>query len=422
MVDLTAQQRLQKVPLVVWQVLQMVLLGMTGIVFIPALARMVVPSLLAGVLVAQVFVYCLVLFTQYGFAWSGPAALAQTEGNDRAATRLWQLSVRAKLLLLCGPVLLVCGVGYVHWADATSYMWVYAALLFACALNSNWFLQARGDFISGVLWVLLGLLASGGLLAVLWRGLPQNQGLVGAVVVAILVLPQSCLGVGSWWRARAICMSDTLKSQAVPWQEAICPLYKHAPLVVGQLMLLASTTLGTMVVCALADAQTTAAYAATEKLFNLGATALVGVYSALYPKLAKIYNQNRPAYWAQTRSLLGLTFVVGSLLMGVLAWVGEPLLVLYLSAPLAECVVPVLLPFGFWLALSLGQHVVTGYLVLAGRNGQVLLLNGAVLGLTAVLGAGLANLDPINWVYGMIAGQLLAIGWLVCCYVTDKES
>jgi len=423
---LTAQQQLQKIPVVVWQVLLMGLLGMTGIVFIPALARMVAPSLLASVLVAQVFVYYLVLLTQYGFAWSGPAALAQTVGDAEAATRVWRVSVRAKLLLLCGPVALASGVGYAYWADATPYVWVFAVLLLAYALNSNWFVQAQGDFVSGVLWVLLGLMVSAGGLALLWRGLPQNgwvqnQGMVGAVVVAILVLPQSCLGVGSWWRARGMCVPHTVHRQTVSWQEAICTLYKDAPFVVGQLLLLASTTLGTMVVGALADAQTTAAYAATEKLFNLGATVLVGVYTALYPKFAKIYYQNRWVFWTQTRSLLGLTFVAGSLLMGMLAWMGGPLLVLYVSSPLAERVVPVLLPFGFWLSLCLAQHVVTGYLVLAGRQSQVLWLNGAVLGLTLVFGAALASQNPIDWVYGMIAGQLLAIGWLVRCYVTDKD-
>lgn len=427
---MTAQQRLQKIPVVVWQVLLMGLLGMTGIVFIPALARMVAPSLLAAVLVAQVFVYYLVLLTQYGFAWSGTAALAQTEDKVGAATRLWRVSVRAKLLLLCGPVALVCAIGYAQWADAMPYVWMFAALLLAYALNSNWFVQARGDFASGVLWVLLGLVASAGLLALLWRGLPQNgwaqnQGLLGAVVVAILVLPQSCLGVGSWWRARGMCAQHTghgpaERSQAVSWQEASATLYKDAPLVAGQLLLLAPTTLGTIVVGALADAQTTAAYAATEKLFNLGATVLVGLYMALYPRFAAWFYSGRAVYWKKTKQLLLAAFLAGVVLAVILNAVGPLLMAFYLPEHLAQKVVPVLLPFALWLGMCISQHVLTSYLVLAERNRRVLWVNACVLLVTVLVGYAFALNNPVDWVYGMVAGQVLALMLLLQLYRKDR--
>ena len=408
-----------RIPAPVWQLLLMGLLGLSGVAFIPTLIRVVDAQVVSTVLVAQVYVYYLVLVMQFGFTWSGPAALAQNQGG---AAGLWKNSIRCKRLLSV-PVALLFVLGYFYLGQAQTYVWVFAVLLVGYALNSNWFLQARGDFKSGVHFALMGVVASVvvlGLVLLIADASTALPGLLGLLVVLVLILPQTLLGVGSWWRARLSCAQLGESSNDMPpvWST----LVKDTPIVLSQLLLVASTTLGTVVVGSLADAETSAAYAATEKLFNLGATVLVGMYMALYPAFARAYAADRRAYWVQTGRFIGGMVLLGLVILVVLALLGQPLLGIYLSEPLAEKVLPVLLPFGVWLMLCLAQHVLAGYFVFAARQARVLLVNGLVLAVTALLGYGFALLSPVDWVYGMIAGQLVAVVWLLNCYRADMRA
>ena len=386
------------------------LLGMTGIVFIPAFARMVAPSVLATVLVAQVYVYYLVLLVQFGFSWSGPAALAKA-AHAAGIAQVWRSSVKAKLWLLAGPVALLFGLGYASLAWGQWYLLWFALLLTAFALNSNWFLQAQHNFAAGVGFAGLGVCISALVLCA--------YEVDGAWVVLILVMPQVCLGVGSWWVARQACAGVTVMDADLP--SSLGVLRKDAPLVASQLLLLASTTLGTVVVGALADADTTAAYAATEKLFNLGATVLVGLYMAVYPRFAAWFYSDRAVYWQKTKQLLLVALLVGVGLAVSLNAVGVWLMAVYLPERLAQKVVPVLLPFALWLGMCISQHVLTSYLVLAERNSRVLWINACVLAITVLVGYAFALNNPVDWVYGMVAGQVLALVLLLQLYRKDRS-
>lgn len=407
-----------KLPAWVWQMLLMGLLGLSGIIFVPVLLRWADPYLMATVLVAQVYVYYLVVLVQYGFAFSGPAAMARA-ANTVSLAQVWRGSVRCKLLLLAGPVSVMFGVGYVCMAWDQWYVWMFAALLGAYALNSNWWLQAQQRFAPAVGFAALGVMASACAVYALVGGYvgsgPTGQ---GAWLVLVLVLPQVFVGVGTWWVARVdvnhVAKPTTSTAASLSW------LRKDTPLMVSQLLLLASTTLGTVVVGGLADASTTAAYAATEKLFNLVATVLVGLYMALYPRQAGMFYTNRGLYWRTTQRLLLVCVCGGLVLASVLALVGLVLLGWYLPAQMVVLVVPVLWPFGLWLGLCISQHVLTSHLVLAERKSMVLWANACVLLATVVVGYACALSTPIAWVFGMLAGQLLALVWLLSICRQDK--
>jgi O-antigen/teichoic acid export membrane protein len=396
--------------------LLMSLLGLSGIIFVPVLLRWADAQLMAAVLVAQVYVYYLVVLVQFGLGWSGPAALARAT-SPAAVALVWRSSVTAKMWLLGGPAALVFGVGYASFAWGQWYLLWFVVLLTASALNSNWFLQARHNFAAGVSYAALGVGVSTLMLCmgVSWHALD------GAWVVLILVMPQVCLGVGSWWRARQTCASAAIGAEPAAEHNRLSVLRKDAPLVASQLLLLASTTLGTVVVGGLATANTTAAYAATEKLFNLAATVLVGLYMALYPRFAAWFYSSRAVYWQKTKHLMLAAFMGGVLLAALLHQAGPWLLAVYLPEPLAQEVVSVLLPFALWLGLCISQHVLTSYLVLAERNRMVLWANAAVLAVTVLVGYALACHNPVAWVYGMVAGQVLALVWLVQLYCKDRK-
>lgn len=407
------------IPAWVWQILLMGLLGSSGIIFVPVLLRWADPQLMATVLVAQVYVYYLVVLVQYGFAFSGPAAVARAS-DAASVAQVWRSSVRGKLLLLAGPVAVVFGVGYVCMAWGQWYVWVFAALLGAYALNSNWWLQAQQRFAPAVGFAALGVMASALVVYALVGGYVGSAATTqGAWLVLALVLPQVCVGVGTWWVARVdanhVAKLSTSSAANISW------LRTDAPLVASQLLLLASTTLGTVVVGGLADAPTTAAYAATEKLFNLAATVLVGLYMALYPRLAGLFYSNRGVYWRTTQRLLLVCVGCGLVLAAVLALVGPVLLGWYLPAHMVMLVAPVLCPLGLWLGLCVSQHVLTSHLVLAERKHMVLWANGCVLLATVVVGYACALTTPVAWVYGMVTGQVLALLWLLQLNLQDRR-
>lgn len=406
-------------PAWVWQMLLMGLLGLSGIIFVPALLRWADPQLMATVLVAQVYVYYLVVLVQFGFAWSGPAAMARA-GHASVVANVWRSSVSAKLILLLVPVGLMFGLGLVYLAWGQWYLLWFVLLLVAFAVNSNWFLQAQQNFAAGVGFAAVGVSLSALMLWGLvggWLGLGAFV-VNGAWVVLLLVLPQVCVGVGSWWLARKACAGNMVDD--ANWRGSLGLLRKDAPLVASQLLLLASTTLGTVVVGQLADADTTAAYAATEKLFNFGATVLVGLYMALYPRLASLFYADRDVYWQKIKLLL-LVCVAGGLGLAALQVFVEPVLIgLYLPAHMALLVAPVLSPFAIWLGLCISQHVLTSCLVLAEQHQMGLWANGWVLVVTMIVGYAFAYKTPVAWVYGMVAGQLLALIWLLLLYRKDR--
>jgi len=398
--------------------LLMGLLGLSGIIFVPVLLRWADPQLMATVLVAQVYVYYPVVLVQYGFALTGPAAVARA-ANAASVAQVWRSSVRAKLLLLVGPAAVVFGAGYVCIAWGQWYVWVFAALLGAYALNSNWWLQAQLRFAPAVGFAALGVMASAGVVYSLVGGyVGSATSSQGALLVLVLVLPQVCVGVGTWWVVRVsanhVAKLPTSSSANMSW------LRTDAPLVASQLLLLASTTLGTVVVGGLADATTTAAYAATEKLFNLAATVLVGLYMALYPRLAGLFYSNHGLYWRTTQRLLLVCVCGGFMLAAALAFVGSMLLGWYLPLHMLALVAPVLWPLGLWLGLCISQHVLTSHLVLAERKHMVLWANACVLLATVLVGYACALSTPVAWVYGMVAGQVLALVWLLRMCRQDK--
>lgn len=386
------------------------LLGFSGVLFIPLLIRLAPAEAMAEILVGQVAVYYLVLFVQYGFQWSGPAQLAKLD-STHAQIAFWRQSIKTKAVLLLIGLLTLSVV--IAW-QGSIYLIVFAGLLMAFAINSNWFLQARRDFMTGVLAAFIGVFLAGLLLLGMWF-IGSKAWLAPWLAVFVLVLPQSLLGFGSWLAVRREAAQVPVAETYTPVQSPrVASLLRgDFPVVLSQIFLLGSTTLGTVVVGWLADDATTTAYAATEKLFNLGATIIVGLYMAFYPRLAERFYKNPRAYvraaW-QFFAVIGLLGFMGLILVGF--W-GQALVGFYLGQDLAELVSPILIPLGFWLILCVSQHMVTGHLVFADRRKAVLWVNLLVLVVTVVVGSMAAQIAPIDWVYGMITGQLVALGLLV---------
>lgn len=394
----------------IWQALLLVLWGVPTLIFVPVLLRSADTEMMATILVAQVYANYLALVVQFGFPWSGPAAVAKARSSDESYG-FWHQSVRVKICIFAlttsGVAAAIC-----FWHEY--YVLAYGLPLFAQALNSNWFLQAKGNYKSGVLFSFFGVCA-GGLLVASQHVMGSSDSLEGVQIISALMMPQILMGIGTYWMARRRLPCD-FKEGSNP-KLSLSALNTDIFFVSSQLLLLASSSIGTVMIGFFGDASITAAYAATEKIFNLGANGLIGLFMGIYPKLAHSYYIGKDRYVRNVkRILIGTTTFSGGVLL-IIFISGQYWFELYLGPALAQLVQPVLIPLAVWLMLCISQHLLTAHLVLTDRRSMVLWVQGGVLFTTLLVGVGAMSINPLFWVYGMICGQLLAIAILLRLYL-----
>lgn len=388
----------------VYAIGQLALLGVPSLVFTPLLLRWVGVDVVALVLVAQVYVYFLVIVQQFGFNLTGPARLAMVNNADSAD--VLRSAWRFKLALFIVNTLIWVGVVGTIFGGVVGLL-AFIGLLFSYALNANWYLQSRQDFYTGAFSAALGVGVGLFLLALFWAAQKNGVMLPGAMGLAVLVMiaPQLLLGVGTYWRsARQLALVQG--GQTWPMYE----IWKQGgPLVVGQLLLIATTTLGTVVVSQVADADVTAAYAATEKLFNLAATVMVAMYAVHYPQLARGFQNNVAHYWREVWRKAGRIGLWGLLALVLAFLAGDSLLGLFLGHELAGLAVPVLVPMALWLALVPFQNALQCHLAVVGKASLSIRVASLMLLVELVVGGALMSLNPVYWAYGMLASQLPAL-------------
>lgn len=386
----------------IWQAMLLGLWGVPTLIFLPFLLRSADHEMMANILVAQVYATYLALFVQFGFPWSGPAAVAKAE-SDVEAYGFWHQSIRLKIgafaLAGGGLALAIC-----IWHEY--YVLAYCLALLGQALNSNWFLQAKGNYWVGVLFSFIGV-CIGGLLVAGQRVQIFDSGVTGFGIVAALMMPQIVVGIGTYWASKRMVPERYVENPG--FKLSLDFLKSDVFFVASQLLVVVSSSLGTIAVGYYGDTSLTAAYASTEKLFNLVANGLIGLFMGVYPKLARSFYLDKDRYVRNVRLVLfGTTAVSGSILLIILLsgqyWFG-----LYLGQKLANLIQPALIPLAIWLMICIAQQLLTAHLVLTERRPLVLWVQSGVLLTTALLGLWAMTFNPLYWVYGMIGGQVFAI-------------
>lgn len=403
-------------PKSVYAIAQLGLLGLPSVFFIPLLLRWVDVDVVATLLVAQVYVYYLVMLQQFGFNLTGPARLGVA--GDKSDHDILGSTLRFKSLLLLVNTIAWGAIVYTVF-DGASALLAFLLLLLSYVLNSNWYLQSRHDFYTGALSAGLGVVGGLAVLIVIWQSKRHGVELSGVLGWAVLAMiaPQVMVGVGSWWRGmRMAGCSAGVGSWPVKdiWRQGW-------PLMVSQLLLLATTTLGTVFVGHVADSDVTAAYAATEKIFNLAATVFVALYAVHYPQLAVRFSSNVASYWREMWRANVRIAALGIALLVVLAAAGEYFLGIYLGQDLARLVTTVLLPLGLWLTLVPFQNALQCHLAIAGKTSRSISVACLMLFVELVVGVSLMTIDPLYWVYGMVAAQVLPVLLLIKLYRSDMH-
>ncbi|WP_448366141.1 glycosyltransferase [Fluviibacter phosphoraccumulans] len=413
------RQRLESLPKSLYAIGQLGLLGLPSVLFIPLLLRWVDVDVVATLLVAQVYVYYLVMLQQFGFNLTGPARLGVV--GDTAHRGILGSTLRFKSALLLVNTLAWGAIVYTIFDGALTLL-VFLALLMSYVLNSNWYLQSRHDFYTGALSAGLGVAGGLAVLVLIWQSKHNGielDGILGWAVLA-MIAPQMMVGIGSFLRALRLAASN---AAAIAWPAR--EIWAQGwPLMIAQLLLLATTTLGTVVVGHVTDSDVTAAYAATEKIFNLAATVVVALFAIVYPGLARLRSHDVSAYWRRFFRVNLKLAVLGWLAAGLLSIAGPWLFGIYLGDALAALVVPVLVPFALWLSLVPFQNALQCHLTIINRTRMTIGLAIAMLALELGLGLLLVQIAPVYWVYGMLLAQLpavLALGYLWAREVSQSQ-
>lgn len=409
---------LKSLPKSVYALGQLGLLGLPSLLFIPLLLRWVDLDVVATLLVAQVYVYYLVMLQQFGFNLTGPARLGLA--GDVADRGVLDSTLRFKSALLLVNVLAWGGIVYTVFDGAPALL-VFLVLLVSYVMNSNWYLQSLHDFYTGAFSAGLGVVCGLAVLIVIWQSKRYGVELPGILGWAALAMiaPQVMVGLGSFWRARRLVESEQ-DALAAPWP--VREIWTQGwPLIIAQLLLLATTTLGTVMVGHVAESDVTAAYAATEKIFNLAATVMVALFAVHYPQLAIEFRRDAAGYWRQMLRLNGRIAALGISALLLMAVAGKPLLSLYLGTDLAELVAPILVPMAIWLTLVPCQNALQCHLAIAGKTSRSIGVACSMLAAELVIGGSLMAINPLYWVYGMVAAQIPALLLLVNMYRSDMQ-
>lgn len=397
----------------IWQGILLGLWGVPTLIFIPILLRNVGHDMMANILVAQVYVSYIGLFVQFGFPWSGPAAVSKSRSSSEAFG-FWRQSIRLKLRMFIIVVAIYMSAAFVL---DQFFILAFCIPLFAQALNSNWFLQTKGNYWIGVLFAFVGITLGAALLPV-QSFLKFNADAQACLVIIVLTLSHTTLGVGSYFATKISEPKSTGEAIVIKFSSG--DIKADLFFLISQLLLLGSGSLGTLAINNLSDASVTAAYASTEKLFNLVANGLIGLFMGVYPRLARSFHLDKDAYVGNVKRILfGATICTGLVFL-IIIFSGQYWLSLYLGKNLASLVNPILIPLGVWLMLCIVQHLLTAHLVLTERRSAVLGVQAGVLFTTLVVGLSAMNLNPLYWVYGMISGQLFALLVLARLYFKSE--
>lgn len=411
---MTLAQRLRSLPKSLYAIGQLGLLGLPSVLFIPLLLRWVDVDVVATLLVAQVYVYYLVMLQQFGFNLTGPARLGLA--GDAADRTILGSTLRFKSLLLLVNTLAWGAIVYTVFDGAVALL-VFLALLLSYVLNANWYLQSRHDFYTGAVSAGMGVAGGFAVLVMIWQskrhGIELN-GVLGWAVLA-MIAPQMMVGIGSFLRALRLAPPG---SEGAVWPTS--EIWQQGwPLMIAQLLLLATTTLGTVVVGHVADSDITAAYAATEKIFNLAATVVVALFAVHYPQLAVRFRNDLPTYWRQMWRANVRIAAIGFVALLLIGVGGERLFGIYLGQDLAALISPVLVPLTVWLMLVPFQNALQCHFAIAGKTSRSIGVACLMLFVELVVGVSLMTIDPLYWVYGMVAAQLPAVLLLIKLYRSD---
>jgi polysaccharide transporter, PST family len=342
---------------------------------------------------------------QYAFYLTGPKRIAHLAADDSPASAFADVTL-AKFFLLCIVLPLTAALMLVL-PPVGSASSIARGLLFvmpmAAALNSVWFLQTQGRFLSVCLLAIAGSL----LTLIIGFGL-ITRGSARAVDFTVVASAFGTVfsGIGTFALALA-----SIKGQEHGWKitKAFDALKEGRPLFLSAFVSMFYSMSGPIVVNYLLDARAAGAYSVTERVMNALIAAATLTYTAAYPRLAIAYVNDRAGYWRTLKFVLAAYLGV-TVAAAVLAWILREPIVRFMYGE-AGGDHDVLFFFGLaWLVLGIFGTTLTGYLTVSGRGAEVWPLTLKILIACAAMGVpGVLLFGNAGWLAALVLSQGLVL-------------
>jgi O-antigen/teichoic acid export membrane protein len=387
--------------------------ALVPILLVPHIVRSIGVESYGRIAVAAAWAGLGSVVVQYAFQLTGLKRVAQTAPGESSSVAFAEVFLAKLLLLACvSPALVIIALSVFARNWVVLQLVVLLALPLASALNSGWYLQARGRFAA------ICLISIAATAAAMWVGFTQVSGaetasVWGAAVATILgpVLAGVVTLLAAW--------NLTDRDFSI-WRTAR-PLHALRDgwlLFLSQVVAALYGVSGTIIISILAGVADAGTYSVVERFINAVIGGCLLTHTAAYPRLAAVYVHDKVAYRKLMRFVTTVYLSV-AISIAVGAWVfREPLLHFLLGGNLAQGT-PLVACSLLWLILGFFGTAVTGYLTVSGRSQEVMLLTIKVLAVSVTLGVpGVMLLGGWAWMASLLVGQIPV---LVVAYRSWRE-
>lgn len=374
------------------------------LVLVPHIVRSIGVEAYGGIAVAVAWASFGAIAVQYAFHLTGPKRVAQLDAGESHARVFVEILVAKLVLLACAlPLMAVVSWSAFPQSATGVHVAVMLALPAGAALNSSWYLQARGQF----LWISVAAIA--GATAALWVGFQYVGGAdvrsVWAAAWATVAGPVFA-GAATFVAAAVLVGRNALHAGVIRPTHS---LREGWPLFISQFVATLYVASGPIVISHLAGTSDAGAYSAVERIINAVVGACLLTHTAAYPRLAAAYAHDRSEYWRLLKFVVtGYTAVTA--LVALIVWSFRKALIEFLFGSDFEYDES-LIAWGLgWLVLGVFGTAVTGYMTVSARTKEVLPITLKVLVLSFALGVpGVLVFGGAGWMASLVLSQVAVL-------------
>jgi O-antigen/teichoic acid export membrane protein len=387
--------------------IQYAAVGLIPIILIPHVIRNVNLANYGVLAVSMAWANYASIAVNYAFTLSGPARIVHA-GVGESTGNILSLIISAKSFLFIFTLLvIVVSLMVCLWSGVPisgPQVWILIAVPVAATLNLTWYLQAVDKFHLASASSIVAVAAA------LAAGLYWDDNSMGKAALALTMAPL-LVGAGSF-----ILSVRHLHRQgeSVRWMKPWAELRNGFPLFVSQLMATLYSGSGSIIIGHFCGYGEAGAYSVIEKVTSAIVGGCLLVFTAGYPKLARLFRANELEYWRLLRMIVMIYLALAASAVSlvcvnwsqVVAWIlGEGGMKYELT--LAGALV--------WIIISIFGPVLTGHLTVSGRGYLVLPLTSLILMISFAVGVpGLLFYGSWTWFFSLSVAQTMAFLLFFC--------
>jgi PST family polysaccharide transporter len=322
-----------------------------------------------------------VFFVQYVFQSTGPRQLAQIREGESAYVIFTEI-YRTKFLLLGFAVSVIAAIALAAPTERTLTPQLILLLLLplGAALNSGWFLQTRGKFLAICVVSILGSCAAIALGLALVRD--DTAGSIVGASIALSVGPLF-VGAATFLTAYRTLNGEKKTSRRISIRHQ---LRDGWPLFFSQIASSLYGLSGPIVIAYLVGLESAGAYSMLERVVNPLMAVCMLTHTAAYPQLARLYLNQRAAYWRLLRIVVMFYLCCSAVVISI-ALIYRTWLLHYLFGQSIFHGANQLFGWALaWFFIGILGTALTGYLVVSGKQHQVWPLTLKILSISLLIG------------------------------------